>query len=186
MVATSTMVLAGTMAAVSAASAASAASANNKAMGAAQDNARRRYELQANQSKSMMEEQQIVARDKMTDITRGFLQAKSKATAIQAETMVTGASSQRVAAVQRSKFSEAKGKVAQEIDTNVINIANGMLTNKVDTEAMISEAESKKKNVFTEAVLGGISGGIQGYSLAKQAGVKDTSAANIDDMSTIF
>ena len=189
MVATSTMVLAGTMAAVSAASAASAAKANNRAMGAAQDNANRRYALQANQSESMMEEQQIIARDKMTDVTRAFLQAKGKATAIQAETMVTGASSQRVAAVQRSKFSEAKGKVAQEIDTNVINIANGMLTDKIDTEAMISEAESKKKNVFTETVLGGISGAVSGYSMGKSVGVKGTgvtSAANIDDMSTIF
>ena len=185
-VATSTAVL--SMAAISAVSAASAASANNRAMGAAQDNARRRYELQANQSKSMMEEQQIIARDKMTDITRAFLQAKGKATAIQAETMVTGASSQRVAAVQRSKFSEAKGKVAQEVNTNIINIANDMLTKQIDTEAIIREAESKKKNVFTETALGAINGGLAGYSLGKSmgaTGVTDSAGVGAKTMSNV-
>lgn len=179
----------GTMAAVSAYGAGSAASANNRAMGIAEDNARRRYELQSGQAEAMMDEQQIIARDKMTDVTRAFLQAKGKANAIQAETMVTGVSSQRIEASSRMKSSEAKGKVAQEVNTNIINIANDMLTKQIDTEAIIREAESKKKNVFTETAIGAISGGLQGYSMGKSVGAKSTGVTptdSIDDMSTIF
>lgn len=162
--------VAGGMAVVGAYSASESAKANNRAAGRAQANAARRYELQADQAEAMMDEQQIIARDKMTDVTRAFLVAKGKSKAIQAETMVTGASSQRVEAVQRSKFSEAKGKIAQEVDTNVINIAQDMITKKIDTEATIAEAESKKKNVFTETAMGAIQGGMQGYSLGSSMG----------------
>jgi hypothetical protein len=184
------MVLAtGTMAVVSAYSASSAASASNRAASQAQDNANRRYELQSSQAEAMMDEQQIIARDKMTDVTRAFLQAKGKANAIQAETMVTGVSSQRIEASSRMKSSEAKGKVAQEVNTNIINIANDMLTKQIDTEAIIREAESKKKNVFTETAIGAISGGLQGYSMGKSVGAKSTGVTptdSVDDMSTIF
>jgi len=159
------VVAVGGMAAVGAYSSSQAASANNAAASAAQDNAARRYEMEGNVAKNQMEEQQVIARDKMTDVTRAFLQAKGKSTAVQAESGVTGASADRINANQRSKFSEATGKVAQEVDTNVVNIAQGMLGKKVDTDAMIAEAESKKKNVFTATAMGALQGGLQGYSL---------------------
>ena len=159
------VVAVGGMAAVGAYSSSQAASASNAAAGAAQDNAARRYEMEGNVAKNQMEEQQVIARDKMTDVTRAFLQAKGKSTAVQAESGVTGASADRINANQRSKFSEATGKVAQEVDTNVVNIAQGMLGKKVDTDAMIAEAESKKKNVYTATATGALQGGLQGYSL---------------------
>ena len=162
--------VAGGMAVMSAYSANQAASAGNKAASAAQENAARRYEMEGNVAKNQMEEQQVIARDKMTDVTRAFVQAKGKATAIQAETGVTGASADRIAANQRSKFSEATGKVAQEVDTNVINIAQGMLGKKVDTDAIVAEAESKKKNVFTATAMGALEGGMKGYSMGASMG----------------
>ena len=164
--------VAGGMAVMSAYSANQAASAGNKAASAAQANAARRYEMEGNVAKNQMEEQPVIARDKMTDVTRAFVQAKGKSTAIQAETGVTGASADRIAANQRSKFSEATGKVAQEVDTNVINIAQGMLGKKVDTDAIIAEAESKKKNVFTATAMGALQGGMKGASFGSSMGAK--------------
>jgi len=181
----------GTSAVIGAYSASESAKANNEAMSQTQDNAVRRYELQADIAEQQMEEQQGIARDKMTDVTRAFLVAKGKSTAIQAETMVGGNVSQKLEAVERTKYSEAKGKVAKEVDTNVINIANDMLAKQVDTEAIISEAESKKKNVFTSMLTGGVSGAISGYQMGssisspttsvgvKSTGVSASSSTNI-------
>ncbi len=104
--------------------------------------------------------------EQMTDISRKFLEAKGKAVAIQADTGVSGVSAQRSEAITRTKFSEAKGKVAREVDTNIINVANNMLANKIDTEALIAEAESKKQSVFTNTILGAIQGGTSGISMA--------------------
>ena len=179
--------VAGGMAVMSAYSANQAASAGNKAASAAQENAARRYEMEGNVAKNQMEEQQVIARDKMTDVTRAFVQAKGKATAIQAETGVTGASADRIAANQRSKFSEATGKVAQEVDTNVINIAQGMLGKKVDTDAIVAEAESKKKNVFTATAMGALEGGMKGYSMgASMGGGKPSADVGVKDTATYF
>jgi pimeloyl-CoA synthetase len=168
---------AGTWAAISAGTAAygaySSAQAQNKASEVAQDNATRRYALESGVAESQMEEQQELALEKMTEITRGFLKAKGQATAVQAETMVTGNVAKRLEADRRIKESEAKGKVAKEIDTNVINIAQGMIANKIDTEAILAEAESKKKNslaIATDMTMTGLSGYSSGYSTAKQMG----------------
>lgn len=151
--------------AISAYGAYSSSQAANRGAAIAEDNANRRYLMQSGIAEAQMEEQAGIARDKMTEISRAFLQAKGKATAIQAETMVGGKTAQRIAATTRTKFSEAKGKVAQEVDTNVMNIAQGMLAKKIDTEAMIMEARNKKQNVYINTLGGAIQGAASGYML---------------------
>lgn len=134
----------------------SAAEAGNAAADSAQQNASRRYAMQAGIAENQMEEQQTIAMEKMTEVTRKFLVAKGQAKAVQAETMVGGNVQKRLKADRRLKESEAKGKIAKEIDTNVVNIAQDMLAKKIDTEAIMAEAESKKKNAFTEAAIAGL------------------------------
>jgi len=156
------------MAAVSAVSAYDSNQRNNAAMDAAAGNASRRYQMQANISEDQMDEQQIIARGAMTDITRQFLQAKGTAKAIQAETMVGGNVAKRATSNLRLKESEAKGKVASEVNVNIINIAQGMIANKIDTDALVSEALSKKRTgltAFTDVALAGMQGGLSGMML---------------------
>lgn len=159
-----------TMVAVSAYAAYSSSKATNDAADAQQANADRKYKLEAGVTVNQMEEQQSIAMQEMTEVSRAFLKAKSTAEAQQAESGVAGVSAQRAKSVMNTKESEAKGKVAQAINTNVINIAQGMLASKIETEAIIQEAESKKRNVMFDTVLGGIQGGLQGYSMGKSSG----------------
>jgi hypothetical protein len=128
------------------------AQAQNASMEAAQKNAERRYGMQAAIAGNQMEEQNMLAMEKMTEVTRKFLLAKGKATTVQAETMVGGNVQKRLSANLSSQSSEIKGKVAQEVNTNIINVATDMLAKKIDTEAMIAEAESKKKSSLAIAV----------------------------------
>ena len=162
------------------------ASAANKAASASQANTERRYAIQAGIAENQMEEQKQIAVEKMTDVTRQFLVAKGKATTIQAEAGVTGATSQRQQAVMRTKASEAKGQIAQEINTNIVNIAQNMIATKIDSEAMISEAESRKKNVFTETATGAISGGLQGYSMGSSMSSTKGTGVKTPDSGTLY
>ncbi len=155
----------GVMAVAGAYSASEGAKATNAAGKRAEKNAKRRYDIESGIAEDQMDEQNQLAMGKMTEISRAFMVAKGRATAVQAETQTTGVSSERVNAVERGKYSEAKGKVAQEINTNVINIAQGMIANQIDTEALINEARASKKNVFTETLMGGIQGAAQGASV---------------------
>ena len=153
------------MGAMSAYSAYSGAKATNQASAQAEAEAQRRYALQSSIAKNQMEEQQSIAMEKMTDISREFLKAKSQATAVQAETMVGGNTAQRISASTRSKASEAKSRVATEANTNIINIANDMLAKKIDTEAIVAQARIKRKNVGIDTIVGGVSGALQGYAM---------------------
>lgn len=131
-------------------------------------NAERRYRLKSGVAKNQMEEQQGIATEKMTDITRAFLKARGQARAVQAESGVGGNIQKRIESVRKLKASEAKGKVAKEVDTNVINIAQGMLAEKIDTEALIADAQLQKKSSFeiaTNLVGAGMSGFASGYNL---------------------
>lgn len=153
---------------VSAYGAYQSAVAGNEQADRASDNARRRYEVKSGISKNQMEEQQTIALEKMTDVTRQFMKARGQAKAIQAETGVAGITEQKKIFDFGAKESETKGRVAKEIDTNVINIAQGMLADKVDTDAMIQEALSKKKgslSILTDTVVAGAGGALQGYQL---------------------
>lgn len=141
---------------VGAAVSASNASRTNKQNKRTQANARRRYELKAGVAGQQVEEQQQQATALMTDVTRKFLAARGSAEVVRAESGVTGNVSKRLSGVQRTKESEAKGEIAKQIDTNVVNIAQGMLADKIDTEAIVAEAESRKRNVFTSAVEGAV------------------------------
>ncbi len=172
------------IAAVSVYSAYESGQAQNRAADRATDNANRRYAIQSGVAENQMEEQQMMALEKMTDVTRGFLVAKGRDKVIQAETGVTGNVQKRLKAMSRTKESEVKGTVAKEIDTNVINIAQGMIANKIDTEALISEAQASKKSsmmIAADMVAAGASGYMTGSSLKKSfsgtgtgTGVKNT------------
>ena len=159
----------GTTAAIGAYGANQSANAANDAADATALNASRRYELEAGVAQNQMDEQQQLATEKMTDVTRAFLKAKGTAKAVQAETGTSGNVSKRMRSVDRLKESEAKGKIAKEIDTNVVNIAQGMLASKIDTEATIADAMASKKNVFTSTLMGGLEGAQQGMSFASSA-----------------
>ena len=129
------------------------------------EEAKRRYALESGIAQQQMSEQQNLAMEKMTDISRAFLLASSQDKVIQAETGVGGNVQQRMEAINRTKASEAKGEVAKELDTNVINIANGMLANKIDTEAILAKAQAEKRSVFLSALSGGISGASIGMQI---------------------
>lgn len=170
----------GASTAVGAYSSYSSSKATNRQMQQAQESAERRYMQQADVAEQQFTEQQQNAMEQMTEISRKFLQAKGQAKALQAETGTTGVTAKRIEAVTRTAYSDAKGKLAREIDTNIINIANNMLANRIDTEAVIAEAESKKQNVFTNTLLGGIQGAVTGVQLGSAiksfqgSGVKTT------------
>ncbi len=163
----------GTMAAMGAYSAYSGAQAANKAADTANENAKRRYMLESGVALNQMEEQNSLAMQQMTEVGRAYMKAKGEMISAQADSGVAGNVRQRIANVTNTKFSEARGKVASEIDTNVINIAQGMLASKVDTEAIMAEANAKRKNVFTDTLIGAFSGGVQGYSAGKAIGLGD-------------
>lgn len=129
------------------------------------EEAKRRYTLESGIAQQQMTEQQNLAMEKMTDISRAFLLASSQDKVIQAETGVGGNVQQRMEAINRTKASEAKGQVAKELDTNVINIANGMLANKIDTEAILAKAQAEKKSVALAALSGAVSGASTGFQL---------------------
>lgn len=129
------------------------------------EEAKRRYALESGIAQQQMTEQQNLAMEKMTDISRAFLLASSQDKVIQAETGVGGNVQQRMEAINRTKASEAKGQVAKELDTNVINIANGMLANKIDTEAILAKAQAEKKSVALAILSGAISGASTGLQI---------------------
>jgi hypothetical protein len=125
--------------------------------------AKRRYLLQSGTAKNQLEEQQGIARDKMTEITRKFALASGSMQAASGESSTGGNVRLRMSKDLALKESEAKGVVAKEVDTNSINIAQGMLADKIDTEAIIGQAKLSKQNVLLNtagAMIGGASSGI--------------------------
>jgi hypothetical protein len=161
--------LAGGMAVAGAYTAYSANQSANRSADLAAGNASRRYALKANIAENQMEEQNSMAMEKMTDVARNFLKARGTAKAMQAESMVGGNVTKRIEVNNRMKESETKGKVAKEVNTNILNIAQDMLAEKIDTEALIAEALSKKKNgmqMLTDSAMAGVSSGLSGYQLS--------------------
>lgn len=158
-----------TAVAISAYSSYSSSQANNKAQKVSQAEAERRYKLQASISKEQISEQDALALTKMTEITREFAMAKSKALTVQAESGLAGKSMEKRINILGAKESEAKGKVAQEIDTNKINIARDMLANKIDTESIIKESKAREISSANIAI-NMVSAGMQGYMIGKQLG----------------
>lgn len=161
-VATSTALIA--TAVMGAASAASATSAANKSAKATEKEAARRYALKRGIATNQLEEQQGIARDKMTEITQKFLSASGSMQAASGESLTGGNVTSRIKRDLGSKESEAKSKVAQEVNTNVINIAQGMLAEKIDTEAIIGQARLSKKNVLMGTAMGALQGVSAGSS----------------------
>ena len=144
------------------------ADAQNESIEQAIKNSQRRYALKSSIAENQMTEQEQEAMGKMTDVARAFLKAKGTAKAVQAESGV-GGNVQKIQEFQlASKEAETKGKVAKEIDTNVINIAQDMLANKIDTEAMIDEAISQGSygaDFLLDTAIGGVGGATSAISL---------------------
>ena len=166
-----TAIIAGSTA-LSMASAYSSAQAQNANANMQQANARRRYLMQSQVAGEQMEEQKQLAFEKMTEVSQKFLLAKGRATAIQAESGVAGKTVDRAKALQRTKESIVKGKVAREADVNNINIARGMIANKIDTEALIQEAEANKLSstqIATNMIIAGGRGAVTGGQFSSQA-----------------
>jgi len=132
--------------------------ANNAAMQQTQENASRRYDIQGSIAQNQMQEQAVFARDAMTDISLKFLKAKDTAKTAILESGTTGNSKKRILRNYDIQASKAKGKVAQDANTNVINIAQGMIAKKIDTEAVIASAEANKKSSLGILVDAGLAG----------------------------
>lgn len=163
-----TLAIAGVMAGTSMYSSRQQSIANNKAQARTQKEAERRYRLQAGIAGEQIKEQDMIAMEQMTEISKEFLMAKSKALATQAESGVAGNTKARTMQILSTKESEAKGKVAQSIDVNKINIARDMLANKIDTEAIIRESKARELSntqILTNMLISGVQGGAQGYML---------------------
>lgn len=159
--AASTWVVGG-LAAASAYSSYSAASEQdeNNAISAAQQqaNTKRRYAIKSKISKSQMEEQRSLAMEKMTEVTRNFLATKGTMETMQAETMVAGNVAKRLKASARTTASEEKGQVAKVADSNITNIAQDMLSEKVDSEALLMQSDYKRKSTLSMLTNAGIAG----------------------------
>lgn len=138
----------------------SAAKAQNAAATRAEQNAQQRYNIENSQTVSMMEEQQNIATEKMTEVSLDFMKQLGTFEAASAETLTGGNVRQRQKFDLLAKEGKVKGQVAKEINTNIINLAQGMLTSKIDTQAMIAEAAASRQNV----ALAGVSGAIDGFS----------------------
>ena len=123
----------------------------------------RRNNIQVGIAENQLENNLVIARDKMTDVSKQFLLAKGQSKVVQAETMVSGNVSKRLDAVRRTKASKAKSDIATDTDTNAINIAQDIMFKQIDSEAQIASANSKKKNTFTMMADAGIAG-MQGYA----------------------
>jgi len=143
---------------------------NNRRLDVQRFESKRRYGIQSGIADQQMEEQESIAREKMTDISRAFLKAKGRATVIQAESGVGGNLEKRMKFTQRAKASEAKGKVAKEVDINNINIAQGMLAKKIDTEQTMANARAGKESVLASTVIGAVQGGTKGATTAISMG----------------
>ena len=141
--------------------------------------AKRRYALKSGTARNQLEEQQGLARDKMTEITRKFALASGSMQAASGESATGGNVRLRMSKDLALKESEAKGTVAKEVDTNAINIAQGMLANKIDTEAIIGQAKLSKQNVLINTVGGLIGGASSGISMA--SGIKNLMPTKKDD-----
>ena len=167
------------MAAVSAYSAySSAEQANNQAEQAA-NNANRKYALNASQSKNQMNQQKQLATSKMTEVSKAFLKARGTDTALQAETMVGGNLQKRLKFNTATQFTNAKDKVGSEIETNIMNIANGLLVDKINTEGAIADANARRQNVAMNTIIGGVQGAAQGYQLGTATSKTKTDTSTI-------
>ncbi len=132
--------------------------ADNASAELAQDNTYRRYAIKKGIAENKMEEQRTLAMEKMTEVTRSFLKTKGTMEAVQAETMVGGNVAKRMKASTRRESSEEKGQVAKVADVNIQNVAQDMLAEKVDSEALLMEAESRKKSSLTMLIDAGVAG----------------------------
>ena len=182
-----TLSIAGVMAGANMYSTSQQAKANNKAQARTQEEAERRYRLQASIAGEQIKEQDMIAMEQMTEVSQEFLMAKSKALATQAESGVAGNTKSRTMQILSTKESEAKGKVAQSIDVNKINIARDMLANKIDTESIIRESKARElssSQILTNMLMSGVQGGAQGYmlgsSLSNSFGSASTATSGVN------
>jgi len=148
----------GTMVVLSAGSSHLSSQSTNAQAEASQANTRRRYELKSKIAENQMEEQKSLAMEKMTEVTRSFLKTKGTMEVVQAETMVAGNVAKRLKGAARTEASEAKGQIAKVTNRNIQNIAQDMIAEKVDSEALLMEAESRKKSSLTMLLDAGMAG----------------------------
>lgn len=146
--------------------------ATNASAEAGQENTRRRYLLKGKNAENQIEEQKSLAMEKMTEVSRQFFKTKGTMEAVRSETMVTGNLAQRLKNQARTDASEAKGQVAKVTNANIVNIAQDMIAEKVDSEAMLMELENKKKSSMQLLLDSGLSaassfvgaGGMSGFT----------------------
>lgn len=132
--------------------------ANNASAQAGQENAWRRYAIQSENADAQGQEQHQLALEKMTEVTRMFLANRGKMEVAQAETMVGGNVAKRLAKQNATDASEEKGQIAKTANANIVNIAQNLLGDKVDTEAQVMEFQSRKKSSMQLLLDAGVSG----------------------------
>lgn len=156
------------MAAMGAASAYMASSSANAQAKRMEQNALQQSAFQNELSRTQMSEQQALALEQQTELNRNFMRERGTMTAMYAEGETTGKSMQRIERRLQSSYSEVKAQYNRETRTNIINIAQGALANKIDTERLIAEARSKRVSPLQTAmnmVQGAASGASTGGQL---------------------
>jgi len=156
----------GTMAAVGSIQ---ASKAQNAAAKMEEDQAKRRYALQSGIAQNQLEEQDNAAIEQMTAISREFMKARGSMAAMMGESDTGGNTQRRLNLALRREESETKGALAKDINTNKINIATGLLADKIDTEAIMQNARAKRISSATMA-MNAITAGVSGAGSAASAG----------------
>ena len=162
---------------------ASSSIAQNQQAAAGQRNAARRYNMQNAIAGQQMVEQESLALEKMTEVSRQYFAAKGTMTAVQAETMVGGNVAKQKSRQLDVQSSEAKGQVAKQANANIRNIASDMLASKIDLDATLAELEAKKKNSLTIALEAGLAGANSYFSfqnVAKKNNLLDLQTAALN------
>jgi len=148
--------------------------AANASAEAGQANAKRRFALKSKNAENQMEEQKSLAMEKMTEVTRQFLLTKGTMEVARAESGVGGNVAQRLKMQANTDASEAKGQVAKVTNSNIVNIAQDMIAEKVDTDAMMMELESRKKSSLQLLVDSGLAGASTFVSMGGMSGFTES------------
>ncbi len=159
------------------------AKAQNEAIKTQVKTAERRYRQQKDLTELREIQQQQLAVVAGTKVQRDFMLANGNFIASVAETETSGNSVERIKADLRTKRDEAQGRVIENAQTNILNLANSLSAQREDQMIIAQNAIAKMKDPFTEALDGAISGAIQGLSFG--AGLSGAMSGGSSATSTV-
>lgn len=159
------------------------AKAQNEAIKTQVKTAERRYRQQKDLTELREIQQQQLAVVAGTKVQRDFMLANGNFIASVAETETSGNSVERIKADLRTKRDEAQGRVIENAQTNILNLANSLSAQREDQMIIAQNAIAKMKDPFTEALDGAISGAMQGLNFG--AGLSGVMSSGSSATSTV-